>query len=973
MTSKYEIYGVLKQWHYFRNDFNTPKNLTRKYDMTKANCEVYFDESEFVKLSGSLKLESMEGGTFIVSHTANNPVFYGLRIRDKQTKWDYFYFIEETGRMLANGTEYKLKLNYFATWMEPFLFIDKTKYPNDFFPLENFALKRCHMRNPSTWTYDIQYYVQIFRDKQFTFYSKPLILSKIANSDNNSNVHLELDRRSIMTLPEELGYDNYDICYTPQLLYGENKYIGSQGGNVDTVPTSGFLTYTTYGVDGYKALVDTLTYDLTKRPLKLLAEATSLNYVNIDQSWHGLAASQARSASWVRKEANFFLNQCNTDKWFIINKTGTFKSGNRPINYGVKGENNVWLQNVVVAIPLPDRLNDNWQNDFNIYANLLKALSVGAISGQIVKLGSNKFFNTNSGMEVRGLALLDPDNLKITGSGSSTQKGALFGFVLGGNVPDEFLPAIWNENAKGWQSNPSRELQWWDRVDFKEELELTKAIWPCGFPSTKGEIVYQNSQYLFKLQNVTPFILTNNSIMATDPLILAKFALQEKYRPNIYKIVPNKYEWQDELKMSKNRGLTTFFHYLYTTPFSRINVVRNGVNEMNIDKSIYNNYSYSIINNNLGNNFVKTSTPPFPSNFDKWPESSTFTVFNEFGSDAMTSITNNWKQWQVGQNAAEIETIEARRDRYTNPFGWLASLIASTFAQGESDNFSKKYDTFDIQTASAELPIQKFRANAIDTINSSGRKLPKGNKDWIVDSRIMHLVKKWKTSKSINIVNWLILNGWLSVRKMRSDVWKTIRERPLLNNNPYYKSSNEYYEYALHPEIASFTIRYDTYNLDDGTPPDFYKMPSTLVLDTNFRISSFLLHNEDQFRVAQAINEKEKSWQMIVPVKYKQWIYDNLFTSAVQIKWLTSEYPSESPNFADVTEKMLEESVLLQWTLNCEVDKGTTTLPYEQPQEHQQQTQAQTQAEAEPKADGDVSKSRRRRAPRRSPKTNPER
>lgn len=129
MGSKFEIRAVYLKLNYFDNRVDN-EFQPLDYGVGNGNASTI---QQVLKTKGispqcRLKLDSIEeGGTILLPIDFDPNAYNTIVLIDKRSNWAYAYFLADTGRVFNELVEYKLTLNYYATYGEDFLFGNSTR------------------------------------------------------------------------------------------------------------------------------------------------------------------------------------------------------------------------------------------------------------------------------------------------------------------------------------------------------------------------------------------------------------------------------------------------------------------------------------------------------------------------------------------------------------------------------------------------------------------------------------------------------------------------------------------------------------------------------------------------------------------------------------------------------------------------------------------------------------------------------
>ena len=129
-----ELYALMKPWTYTDNDFNNRFNTHRviqkvkNYFRGEMPARGYFNRLGY---KAFIDLPTFESGRITIPHResiSNNPQkqIYGFAIYSKADSFYYYYFIKEHTKLMNGFSEYRIELNYFATYGEPCIYSDFT-------------------------------------------------------------------------------------------------------------------------------------------------------------------------------------------------------------------------------------------------------------------------------------------------------------------------------------------------------------------------------------------------------------------------------------------------------------------------------------------------------------------------------------------------------------------------------------------------------------------------------------------------------------------------------------------------------------------------------------------------------------------------------------------------------------------------------------------------------------------------------
>lgn len=429
------LYGLKKPWTYYNNEITNRFNLIRKYREREPADEYHTSyvstSDDLIELRGAnINLSNFENGYISIPQVMYNKTpIYGICVKDSTTRFHYFYFIKEQTRITGGYLEFRISLNYFATYGELVLYPDRDNNNTTQSPLCKNNLK---LDKYSTFSEYIFNPSAIARTKVYDWKLFQANIDEIKDDIDLENNATEVRVSNDNILGSTAGYHN-----TKKIV--SNPLVTQMSGFDIAYNTDPSFSRNGNSILLYSRFWGTYELNMTWMSTTIIADTPPSDVIDkIVNSTEG------------------FLNASDTDKFIVLNVTAEWwyqKRHGQNVEFKSIGIGD--KQSQIIAIPLSyspesDATNNSNRGSF-IYNWLNSMIGNGQLTTEnvlgVFRFKSNSFLKNG----VKSLAFFEPKDLGFSSRNNEwMDKYFIIGWVLGSsldiirpNIPTRYLEYGW--------------------------------------------------------------------------------------------------------------------------------------------------------------------------------------------------------------------------------------------------------------------------------------------------------------------------------------------------------------------------------------------------------------------------------------------------------------------------------------------------------------------------------------------------
>lgn len=430
-----ELYAVMKPWTYTDNDFNNRFNTYRNIQLVKTAYRGEMPTQGYLSkfsYKAHIDLPTFESGRITIPHRESigfgaQKQIYGFAIYSKADSFYYYYFIKEHTKLMNGFSEYRIELNYFATYGEPCIYSDFTYKGTP--PAPNFLnfAQLPPIQNPN-----------IYIDR----------FSLIDEYLSGDTVNYALFRRfqdSVKDLPGEIDIESN--CN--HLQTSVRNVFGSSAG----------YYFNESNISAWVWRNSELQYDTSRGRIAWRPNGGVWDWEKYYMVWPSSTivpdVIDNNYRDKINRSLNCFKNALDTDKFLLVNlaKNWWYKSSANANTDATKQSGLPDNNTLTLLVPLSEttsHLISSGENGF-VYQWLTNMFGSGQITTDNI-LGCVRIKSTNF-QEVRAIAMIEPQEFFFRNNHQPDWMGRFYicGFVVN-SANSLFLPNIDNYNREmGWQ------------------------------------------------------------------------------------------------------------------------------------------------------------------------------------------------------------------------------------------------------------------------------------------------------------------------------------------------------------------------------------------------------------------------------------------------------------------------------------------------------------------------------------------